>query len=123
MSDNFNLSRYRELLKKETILKKQKKLLFHENKVEYLELLSYQASVQRQISYSQRSEYSSLIKEYLDEIITPSRFRAKFLEMRKKDEEKAQMILQDFKQLFTFSIDVKSDGFSSLFRRISNNCL
>lgn len=61
MFNNFNVPRYRELLKKETILNKQEKLLFYENRSEYLELLSYQASVQRQISYSRRSEYSSLI--------------------------------------------------------------
>ena len=43
--------------------------------------------------------------------------------MVKQDDEKAEKILQDFKQLSNFSIDVNLDGFSSLFGRISNNCL
>ena len=45
------------------------------------------------------------------------------MEMVKQDDEKAEKILQDFKQLASFSIDVNLDGFSSLFGRISNNCL
>jgi hypothetical protein len=43
--------------------------------------------------------------------------------MVKQDDEKAEKILQDFKQLSSFSIDVNLDGFSSLFGQISNNCL
>ena len=43
--------------------------------------------------------------------------------MLKQDDEKAEKILQDFKQLSSFSIDVNLDGFSSLFERISDNCL
>lgn len=39
--------------------------------------------------------------------------------MRREDAEKAETILKDFKH----SIDLKLDEFSSLFRRISNNCL
>lgn len=43
--------------------------------------------------------------------------------MIKQDDEKAEKILQDFKQLSSFSIDINLDRFSSLFGRISNNCL
>ena len=68
-------------------------------------------------------EYCSLIKKYLNRTIPPHKFRARFLEMVKQDDEKAEKILQDFKQLASFSIDVNLDGFSSLFGRISNNCL
>jgi hypothetical protein len=38
-------------------------------------------------------------------------------------DEKAERILQDLKQLFSFSIDGNLDQFSSLFGRISNKCL
>ena len=38
--------------------------------------------------------------------------------MVKQNDEKAEKILQDFKQLSSFSIDVNLDGFSSLFERI-----
>ena len=121
MFDKFNVSRYRELLKKERILEEQNKFLFDEPY--YLELLSYQATVYRQIYFSRRSEYCSLIKKYLNTTIPPHKFRARFLEMVKQDDEKAEQILQDFKQLSSFSIDGNLDGFSSLFGRISNKCL
>ena len=121
MVDKFNVSRYRELLKKESILEEQNKFLLDET--DYLELLSYQSTIYRQIYFSRRSKYCSLIKEYLNMTIPPHKFRARFLEMVKQDDEKAEKILQDFKQLSSFSIDGNLDGFSSLFGQISNKCL
>ena len=55
--------------------------------------------------------------------IPSHKFRARFLEMVKQDDEKAEKILQDFKKLSSFSIDGNLDQFSSLFGRISDNCL
>ena len=121
MINKFNVSRYRELLKKKNILEEQNKFLF--NNPDYLELLSYQGDVYSQIYFSRKNDYCSLIKKYLNTIIPPHEFRARFLEMVEQDNEKAEKILQDFKQLSSFSIDVNLDGFSSLFGRISNNCL
>ena len=121
MVNKFNVSRYRELLKKKDILEEQNKFLFDDP--DYLELLSYQATVYRQIYFSRKSDYCSLIKKYLNTTIPPHKFRARFLGMVKQDDEKAEKILQDFNQLSSFSIDVNLDGFSSLFGRISNNCL
>ena len=43
--------------------------------------------------------------------------------MVKQDDDKAETIFQDFKQLSSFSIDVNLDEFSSLFEQIFNNCL
>ena len=43
--------------------------------------------------------------------------------MVKQDDEKAEKILQDFKQLSSFSIDVNLEGFSSSFGQIFNKCL
>jgi hypothetical protein len=121
MINKFNVLRYRELLKKESILEKQNKFLFGEP--DYLELLSYQATVYSQIYFSRRNEYCFLIKKYLNTTIPSHKFRARFLEMVKQDDEKAEKILQDFKKLSSFSIDGNLDQFSSLFGRISNNCL
>ena len=120
MINKFNVSRSRELLKK-NILEEQNKFLF--NDPDYLELISYQATVYSQIYFSRKSDYCSLIKKYLNTIIPPHKFRARFLEMVKQDDGKAEKILQDFKQLASFSIDVNLDGFSSLFEQIFNKCL
>ena len=114
----FNLSRYRELLKKKYV---KNKSVFDDP--DYLELLSCQGSVYSQIYFNRKSDYCSLIKKYLNETINPDIFRARFLGMVKQDIEKAEKILQDFKQLSSFSIDVNLDGFSSLFERISDTCL
>ena len=121
MINKFNVSRYCELLKKEEILKEQNKFLFDE--LDYDELLSCERSVYCQIYFDQKSDYLSLIEKYLNTIISPEKFRARFLEMVEQDRKKAEKILQDFKQLSDFSIDVKSDGFWSLFEGIFDNCL
>lgn len=121
MLNKFNVSRYRELLKKKDILEEQNKFLFDD--ADYFELLSCQAIVYRQIYFSRKSDYCSLIMYYLNTTILPHKFRARFLEMVKQDDEKAEKILQDFKQLSSFSIDVNLGGFSSLFGQISDKCL
>ena len=121
MVNKFDVSRYRELLKKKDILDEQNKFLF--NEPDYLELLSYQSTVYSQIHFSRKNDYYSLIKKYLNAIIPAYKFRARFLEMVKQDDERAEKILQDFKQLSNFSIDVNLNEFSSLFRQISDNCL
>ena len=55
--------------------------------------------------------------------IPPHIFRAKFLEMVKQDDEKAEKMLQNFKQLSNFSIYINLDNFLSLFEKVYNNCL
>jgi len=120
MVNKFNVPRYRELLKKEKILEEQNKFLLDEP--DYLELLSCKGSVDCQICFDRKSDYFSLIEKYLNTIISPEKFRARFLEMGEQDYEKAKKILQDFEQLSNFSIDVKSDGFCSLFEGISDDC-
>ena len=64
-----------------------------------------------------------MIEKYLETTILPHRFKARFLQMVKQNDKKAEKILQDFKQLSSFSLDINSDGFSSLLGRISDNCL
>jgi hypothetical protein len=49
MNNSFNLTRYSELIEKETALANQKKSLFYENQSEFLELLNYKASIHQQI--------------------------------------------------------------------------
>jgi len=49
MVDKFNISHYHKLLKKESILKEQNKFLFDEP--DYLELFSYQVTVNCQIYF------------------------------------------------------------------------
>ena len=70
MEKHFNLSRYKELLK----LQENGEISFLD-----LELLSYKASVAKQMCYNRKKDYFLLIHEYLSRIIPPYEFRSKFL--------------------------------------------
>lgn len=114
MSNKFNLKHYLELLSKQG-----------PTKTEELQLLSYRALVERQISYNRKDEYFSLIKEYLAKRINPSTFRGKFLKMQKTDDDTTQSIKEDLEQLSNLSIDLelKEDSFSLLIDLIYDNSM
>ena len=116
----FDVDRYNELLKKEKGLSEQGNSLIFENKDEFVELLSYNARVTSQISYERKKEYYSLISQYVENMITLPMFQSEFLEMEKKDAEAAKRITNDFKQLASFSVDLKAVEFSSLIGEISD---
>ena len=120
MKITFDIDRYNELLKKEKHLSKQSNSLIFENKDEWVELLSYGARVENQISYERKKEYYSLISQYIEKVLTPPVFQSKFLEMEKEDAKAAKMITNDFKQLAIFSVDLKAVEFSSLIGEISD---
>lgn len=92
MQTIFNVDRYNELLEKEKCLSEQGNSLIFENKDEFIELLSYGARVTNKISYERKKEYSSLISQYIENMITPPMFQSEFLEMKREDAEAAKMI-------------------------------
>lgn len=114
MSNNFNLKHYLELLGKQDL-----------TETDELQLLSYGALVERQISYNRKDEYFSLIRQYLAKKINPSTFRGKFLEMQKADDDTTQIIKEDFEQLSNISIDLELEEgpFSLLIDRIYDNSM
>ena len=85
------------------------------------ELIEYAGLFNRQISYNRRFEYFTLIRQYLTEKLSPSHFRAKFLEMDKEDDEATDKLKKDFEQLSSFSITLelkRTDAFSKLLNLI-----
>ena len=111
MVNNLDLTRYSPLLNK---------LLSEE---ESFELMSYGAVMEGQISYNRKDEYLSLIKEYLAERINPNIFKSEFVEMQKEDGQAQISFKKDLTQLLTFSIDSKSNEFSSLIEKIFYECM
>ena len=120
MKITFDIDRYNELLEKEKRLSQQSNSLIFENKDEFIELLSYGARVEDQISYERKREYYSLISEYIEKVVTPQIFQSELLKMEKEDGKAAKMITNDFKQLAIFSVDLKAVEFSSLIGEISD---
>lgn len=119
MKHILNLGRYKDLLEKEEDLNIQNKSLLLENKSEFLEFLSYSSKLHNSISYQNREKYYSLISQYLDDLITSQFFQWEFLELEKKDAKYAKILLNDLKQLPTFSIDLITSKFGSLVYKIS----
>ena len=113
MEKDFNLSRYKELLK-----------LQENGKISFLdfELLSFKATVAQQMCYNRKKDYFILIDEYLSRIIPPYEFRSKFLQMEKEDSEKSTIILEDFQKLEVFTLAKDLEKFSDLIGKISTLC-
>ena len=116
MSNNFNLKHYLDVLGKQDL-----------TEMDELQLLSYGALVERQISYNRKDEYFSLIRQYLAKKINPSTFRGKFLEMQKADDDTTKIIKENFEQLSNISIDLEleleEDPFSLLIDLIYDNSM
>ncbi len=96
----FNLLRYRQLLiQKDSLTNKNKG--FFDNPI-FLELLSFESSLETQVFYNNRNNYFALIQKYLDETITSNIFRAQFIEMVNEDLKKSHKIFKNFEELSTF---------------------
>ena len=117
----FNLSRYRQLLAKKDSLTNKNKDFFADPI--FLELLSFESSLETQVFYNHKNNYFALIQKYLNETINPNIFRAQFIEMVNEDLKKSHKILNNFEELSTFWIDLELDEFCSLFENIHETCL
>ena len=116
MENQFNLSRYKELLQLDA--SGNYSLL---DPIFY-ELLSYKVNVQSQIAYNQKEHYFSLIERYLDGIIDLYEFRSNFLEMENQDGQTAKIILNDFQELKSLRLANDLQEFSDLKIKILNLC-
>ena len=114
MENYFNLTRYKELLELEK-----------KGEISYLhsDLVSYEASISKQIAYNRKQDYLILIHEYLNQVITPDDFRSKFLQMGDDDTAEADLILKNFQELEVFTFGKDLEKFSGLNVAISILCL
>ena len=116
MEKKFNLLRYKELLR----LEKEGKTLPFEK--DFVELLSYRATVTDQVCYNRKKDYFLLIQEYLSRSIMLDAFRSTFLQMEDEDSKKAAEIKQDFQKLEALTLAEDLDQFSCLIGKISTLC-
>ncbi len=116
MKKKFNLSAYKELLE----LRNNGKIVFFDKNS--IKLLTYQASVNKQITYNRKADYFLLIHEYLTRVITLYEFQSKLVVMEKENSRKSNIILENFQELESFSLAEDLDKFSSLRGRISDLC-
>ena len=113
MANEFNLSRYKELLE----LEKNNKITFLD-----LELGTYKASICSQIQYNRKEEYFSLIEKYLKRKLSGDEFRSKFLKIETEDEKTAYILGRDFQKLEAFTLADDLEDFSNLILEISTLC-
>ena len=113
MVKQFNLLRYKELLK----LEKNNKITFLDP-----ELVGYGANIESQIYYNRKEEYFSLIEKYLKRKLSGYEFRSKFLKMEIEDGKTAYTIARDFEKLEAFTLADDLEDFSNLIVEISTLC-
>ena len=116
-----NISRYRQLLAKNDSSTKKAKDYF--NDPTFLELLSFESSVETQVFYNHKNKYFAFIQKYLGGIINPNVFRGQFITMVNEDLKESQKLLNNFEELSTFWVDLELDDFASLFENMHETCL
>lgn len=117
MTEYFNLLRYKELLQ---LRQKSTMSILDEA---FLELLDLESDVDAQIAYNRREVYCSLIKQYLNNSITPRDFRSKYLEITKQDSQTSNRILKDFQKLGALSLSKDRNQFYKPIDYISTLCM
>ena len=113
MTKTFDLLAYKKLLQ----MRDNGEISFLDNR-----LLTYQATVEQQITYNRKTNYFLLIDEYLTQIITPDKFRSSFISMIKKDAKEAATILKNFQELENFYLVEHINTFSDSIGEISTLC-
>lgn len=114
----FDVEYYKELLEKEKKYERDPTIV----SPIFLELISYGAKVDRQISYERKEEYYSLISNYMNKQMTSGEFQRALREMEKQDSETSRIILNDLEKLGTFVIDLENTKFTDILGKISDVC-
>lgn len=120
---NSDKLRYLELLKKEEEFYKHENNKFFgiERPDEADELVKYFTILNDQFYYNQKENYRSLIQDYQSGEFSTIGFILAFFEMYRQDAKNFEILRMDFKELLSFPIDAKSEGFSSFLDDIFDN--
>ena len=122
MNQIFDKVRYIELLKKDQSLASQNSSLYQENRIEYLELLSYGVILYDQIIYNRKQDYISLLEKYVNNEIDSFLLRLKFFQIQRDDKKIEKNLEKNFDRLSNVLIDSKSKEFSLLITDIFDAC-
>lgn len=122
MIQTFNKVRYIELLKKDQSLESKNSSLYKEDRIEYLELLSYGVILYNQIIYNRRHDYISLIDKYVTNEMNSLLLRFQFFQIQREDKKITKDLEKNFERLSNVLIDSKSDEFSLLIADIFDAC-
>jgi len=114
----FNLDRYQELFQKSNALKNNDKSFFHENPKECIELSSYEVMISDYSFHQNRFKYYALIKDFLELKIEQKIFISQFLDLYDENLVAVDLLVEDFEQLRTSSINSNLKGFSRLIEEI-----
>jgi hypothetical protein len=117
MSKAINILRYKELME----LGKIRNNSFSDE--EFWELIDFEATVERQISYNRKKEYVLLMDKYFNQQIDSYEFRKLFLIMKNEDARNTYIICNDLQALESFKLANDPSNISNLITKISMLCL
>ena len=95
----YNYQKYIELLKYDDLLRQQNKSLKNEDELKYLELENYSVQINEHLHWSQKYDYSELIKDFLSFKINGKTFDSKFCSMVEAIEKKYHLVTKNYEML------------------------
>ncbi len=119
---SYNKKRHVALIQLAENRKNQGKSINSENGEALLELLKYNAQVENHIFWQNRSEFFSVINDFLDETIDATDFRWKLHYINMDNYYLYQEFKQDLKNLETFYPDSRSKDFTKFVIEIFSAC-
>ena len=116
---NYNKKRHLELLKYSQYLKQQGKVLIHESKDDFLELLGYSAVLNAQLEWEAGYYYLQLLDQLMEKKITSGEFFSKFHQKSIENSEVVDILESKF---ILLSPHEKSLDFSDFIEEIVDYC-
>ena len=108
----YNKKRHKELVKRLLDLRNQGKILFQENRKEFLELIPYDIVVEEEVYWAHREEFVKIIKNFLTGNIDFDEFEIAFSVLYSKVRKEFESFSIDLEQIEKFQPSTRSDKFA-----------
>ena len=120
MNDSFKI--YIKLLKYDRSLKKDGTSLRERDREKYLKLLNYSVKLSDHVHWQKKSDYLSIMKNFVDLKIDGKQFVSQFNKLHRSNQEAVKIFKTDLKQLNTLEPNLKSFGFTEWTSEIDLAC-
>ena len=110
----YNKRRHKELVKRLLDLRNQGKILFHENRKEFFELIQYDIVVEEQVYWAHHDEFVKIIKNFLVNNISFDEFETAFSVLYYKVRKEFESFSTDLEQIENFQPSTRPYIFASI---------